>query len=55
MDLAAVQFPNYPNGNTDDTHLQEKGARTVAQLVLADLSRQGLPIGNLVKAVPPAP
>ena len=24
MDLAAGQFPNYPSGNTDNTHLQER-------------------------------
>jgi lysophospholipase L1-like esterase len=55
MDLAPGQFPNYPDGNTDDTHLQEKGARTIAQMVLADLARQALPLGTLVKAVQPAP
>jgi len=40
MDLAAGQFPNYPSGNTDNTHLQETGARAIAQMVLADLYRQ---------------
>jgi pectinesterase len=55
MDLAAGQFPNYPAGNDDDTHLQEGGARSVAQLILADLARQALPIGGLVKVVPAAP
>ena len=55
MDLSAGQFPNYPSGNTDNTHLQEKGARIVAQIVLADLYRQNLPLGHLVKAVPQAP
>ncbi len=55
MDLAAGQFPNYPNGNTDNTHLQEKGARTVAQMILADMYRQAFPIAFLLKAVPQAP
>lgn len=55
MDLAPGQFPNYPAGNTDNTHLQEVGARTIARMVLADLYRQRLPIGNLVKSVPVAP
>jgi lysophospholipase L1-like esterase len=55
MDLAAGQFPNYPSGNTDNTHLQEKGARTIAQMILADLYRQRLAPGTLAKTVPLAP
>lgn len=55
MDLAAGAFPNYPDGNTDNTHLQEKGARTIAQMVLADLYRQTLAPGTLAKTVPQAP
>jgi lysophospholipase L1-like esterase len=55
MDLAAGQFPNYPDGNTDNTHLQEKGARTIAQMILADLYRQRLGPGTLAKTVPVAP
>ncbi|MGX9461249.1 rhamnogalacturonan acetylesterase [Shewanella sp. A14] len=37
MHLAANVHPNYPNGVTDNTHLNELGAREVAQLVLAQL------------------
>jgi lysophospholipase L1-like esterase len=55
MVLAAGEFPNYPDGNTDNTHLQEKGARIVAQMILADLSRQNLAPGTLAKTVPVAP
>lgn len=55
MDLAAGEFPNYPSGNTDNTHLQETGARTIAQMILADLYRQGRAPGTLAKAVPQAP
>jgi lysophospholipase L1-like esterase len=55
MNLAAGEFPNYPDGNTDNTHLQEKGARIVAQLVLADLYRQNLAPGTLAKTIPVAP
>jgi len=55
MDLAAGQFPNYPDGNTDNTHLQEAGARAIAELILADAARQGLPVGRLVMTVPEAP
>jgi lysophospholipase L1-like esterase len=55
MDLLPGQFPNYPNGNTDDTHLQEVGARTIAQMILADMYRQAFPVAYLLKAVPKAP
>ena len=55
MDLAAGQFPNYPTGNTDDTHLQETGARLIAQMTLADLYRQRLAPGTLAKMVPAVP
>jgi lysophospholipase L1-like esterase len=55
MDLAPGQFPNYPSGNTDDTHLQDKGAHLVAQMILADMVRQAFPIALLLEAVPQAP
>ena len=55
MDLAPGQFPNYPNGNTDNTHLQDKGAHTIAQMILADMYRQAFPIALLLRAVPQAP
>jgi lysophospholipase L1-like esterase len=55
MDLAPGQFPNYPSGNTDDTHLQDKGAHAIAQLLLADMYRQAFPIAYLLKTVPTAP
>jgi lysophospholipase L1-like esterase len=55
MDLAVGQFPNYPAGNTDNTHLQEGGAHAVAELILADFARQELPIGRLPMIPPVAP
>jgi lysophospholipase L1-like esterase len=55
MDLAVGESPNYPAGNVDNTHLQERGARTIAELILADFARQALPIGHLVMTVPIAP
>ena len=33
MNLAAGAFPNYPNGNTDNTHFQENGANIISKLV----------------------
>lgn len=55
MNLDPGESPNYPNGNEDNTHLQEKGARLVAQMILADLYRQNLAPGTLAKTVPKAP
>jgi len=55
LNLAVGQFPNYPDGNTDNTHLREEGAHAVARLVLSDLARQGSPVGRLVMSVPVAP
>jgi lysophospholipase L1-like esterase len=55
MDLAAGQFPNYPTGNTDNTHLQETGARIVSRLFTSDAYQRKLPIAAALKAVPSAP
>ena len=55
LNLTAGEFPNYPDGNSDNTHLQEKGARAIAQLLLADMYRQGLALAYLLEAVPQAP
>ena len=55
MDLAPGQFPNYPTGNVDNTHLQEGGARLIGQMTLADLYRQRIAPGTLAKAIPQAP
>jgi len=55
LNLDPGEFPNYPDGNSDNTHLQEKGARIVAQMMLADLYDQGLAPGTLAKTVPKPP
>ena len=55
MDLAAGQFPNYPDGNTDNTHLQETGARIIGRLAMADAYQQGLRLATFLSAVPVAP
>jgi hypothetical protein len=49
MNLAPGDSPNYPNGNQDNTHLQEKGARAVCQLAVADMVAQKLPPAALLK------
>jgi lysophospholipase L1-like esterase len=53
--LSAGEYPNYPNGVTDNTHLQEQGARIIGQLAMADAYAQKLTIASYLKAVPIAP
>jgi lysophospholipase L1-like esterase len=55
MNLARGESPNYPNGNEDDTHLQDKGARVVCQLAVADLVRQKIMPAALLKTAPDSP
>jgi lysophospholipase L1-like esterase len=52
LNLSPGQFPNYPNGNSDDTHLQERGAHIVAEIALADLARQRVALAALLEHVP---
>ncbi len=44
--LNAGEHPNYPDGKTDDTHFSELGARKMAQLVLASVREQRLPLAD---------
>ena len=53
--LAAGQSANYPDGVTDSTHLQEKGALKVGQLAMANAYDQKLTIASYLKATPVAP
>ncbi|MES1188544.1 MAG: rhamnogalacturonan acetylesterase [Myxococcales bacterium] len=53
--LSAGQFPNYPDGVTDTTHFQEKGAIAIGQLAMANAYAQKLTIASYLKAVPVAP
>jgi len=43
LHLQAGEHPNYPAGVSDDTHLNELGARLVAQSVLTALCAAGVP------------
>jgi lysophospholipase L1-like esterase len=52
MNLAPGESPNYPEGNVDNTHLRDTGAHVVAELILADLFKQNLAPGTLVREVP---
>jgi lysophospholipase L1-like esterase len=54
LNLAPGAYPNYPDGNTDNTHLHENGARAFANLFAENLvSRKLAPIGNWVKGANP--
>jgi lysophospholipase L1-like esterase len=55
MNLDPGEFPNYPNGNADNTHLREEGARAIAKLFTLDAYTQQLSVAANLKAVPSAP
>lgn len=41
--------PNYPNGVRDDTHLNQLGAREVAQLALREMKKMGHPLSEKLR------
>lgn len=43
------KYEKLPNGSKDDTHLVEAGARYVAELAIADLRRQNVPLVKWLK------
>ncbi len=49
MRLEKGEFPNFPDGATDNTHLQEKGAREICRLVAADIKARQLPLAAFVR------
>ncbi len=54
MYVDSLQNPHYPKGRKDWTHFNEYGARRMAELVLNDIKKQGLPLSNYItkKAAP---
>jgi lysophospholipase L1-like esterase len=53
LQLAPGEHPNYPEGKEDNTHFNELGARKMAQLVLAAIKAQHLPLADrIVKPQP---
>jgi lysophospholipase L1-like esterase len=40
LQLKPGEHPNYPDGKEDNTHFSELGARSLAQLVLAEIKNQ---------------
>ncbi len=55
MNLAPGESPNYPQGNSDNTHLKETGARAVASLFVNDAYVQKLDIARDLAAIPTPP
>jgi lysophospholipase L1-like esterase len=55
MNLAPGKYPGYPDGSSDNTHLQEGGARLIGLVAMADAYRQKLALARYLKAVPLAP
>ena len=47
--LAAGESPNYPNGNQDNTHTNEKGAGEMARLIVDGIMNSDLPLKLHVK------
>lgn len=47
--LEPGEHPNYPDGVTDNTHLREYGARTLARMVAAALKKTDLPVSSAVE------
>jgi len=46
MELDSAEHPNYPLGRHDNTHFNEYGARKMAQIVLAELKAQHIPLAD---------
>jgi len=49
------EYPNYPNGNTDQVHFQEMGAIQLAKYVVEEIKRLGSnsPVGPLIPFLKP--
>lgn len=48
MALDTGEHPNYPNGQKDNTHFNEYGARRMAEIVLNDIKAQHLELANRI-------
>ncbi|MGJ8693827.1 MAG: rhamnogalacturonan acetylesterase [Thalassotalea sp.] len=53
MHILPNLHPNYPNGVKDNTHLNQLGAREVAQLVLTELKNIAHPLSKALRVVDP--
>lgn len=50
--LKPGEHPNYPEGKEDNTHFNELGARTMAELVLQEIRRQLPELAAHIKTIP---
>ncbi|PTT01704.1 GntR family transcriptional regulator [Pedobacter sp. HMWF019] len=50
--LAPGVHPNYPNGQQDNTHFNELGAREIAQIILAEIKALHLDLANYIVQQP---
>lgn len=48
MQLEPGEHPFYPEGSKDNTHFNELGARKMAEIVLAEIRAQQLPLANRI-------
>lgn len=48
MQLNPGEHPNYPNGQKDNTHFNEYGARMIAELVLAEIRKLHLELAERI-------
>jgi lysophospholipase L1-like esterase len=48
MELNPGEHPNYPDGQKDNTHFNEFGARKIAELVLAEIKRLNLELAERI-------
>ena len=48
MELAPGEHPNYPEGQLDNTHFNEYGARRMASLVLEGISEAGIDLNTRI-------
>ncbi|MFF5568287.1 rhamnogalacturonan acetylesterase [Streptomyces sp. NPDC012623] len=47
--LSPGQYPNFPDGVSDDTHFQQNGATQMSRLVARAVARLGLPLSGEVR------
>ena len=52
MQLAPGEHPNYPEGQKDNTHFNEYGARRIAELVLSEIKNLKLELANRIVVRP---
>jgi lysophospholipase L1-like esterase len=49
MQIPAGEYANLPDGKDDNTHLQRRGARQVAELFVQGVRRQSLPLADYIR------